>query len=272
MRLYYYRDPVGNVGDDLNLWLWPELLPDIFDYDDGRLFLGIGTLINHRVPSCPPKVVFGAGVGYGRPPALDATWTVHALRGPLSASALGVDASLGISDPGLLIRRLRWPDETKRHRISFIPHHTSAKRGDWETGCRLAGVHYIDPRWSVPRVVRDIKRSEVVVSEAMHGAILADALRVPWVAARFHEGVDTFKWCDWCASVGVEYRPVSPRSLIDRAPGWRAKIRRRLAPYTVAERLEAMVRSAEPELSTDGALARAEDRLMEGLEALRRTL
>ena len=36
MKLYYYKAPLGNFGDDLNPWLWPRLLPDIFD-DDGRV-------------------------------------------------------------------------------------------------------------------------------------------------------------------------------------------------------------------------------------------
>ena len=62
MKLYYYRDPVGNFGDDLNPWIWTTLLPDFLDDDDTDLFLGIGTVINSAVPSAPRKLVFGAGL------------------------------------------------------------------------------------------------------------------------------------------------------------------------------------------------------------------
>ncbi len=38
MKLWYPAAPIGNFGDDLNLWLWPRLLPDQLD-DDGRTLL-----------------------------------------------------------------------------------------------------------------------------------------------------------------------------------------------------------------------------------------
>ena len=46
MKLYYYRATQGNFGDDLNSWLWEELVPGRWsDEDDGELFCGIGTII-----------------------------------------------------------------------------------------------------------------------------------------------------------------------------------------------------------------------------------
>jgi len=72
--LYYHQDPQRNFGDDLNPWLWQRLLPGQFSgtvahdprargvvADDEVLFVGIGTLINTRVPTGPRKVVFGSG-------------------------------------------------------------------------------------------------------------------------------------------------------------------------------------------------------------------
>lgn len=63
MNLYYYQDSVGNFGDDLNVWLWPKLLPGLFDQDDGLLFVGIGSFLRYKVPVSPFKIVFGSGVG-----------------------------------------------------------------------------------------------------------------------------------------------------------------------------------------------------------------
>lgn len=55
MKLYYYESKLGNFGDDLNKWLWDELLPDYFDNDESVRFSGIGTIItdtmqyNHHI-------------------------------------------------------------------------------------------------------------------------------------------------------------------------------------------------------------------------------
>jgi len=40
----------------------------------------------------------------------------------------------------------------------------------------------------------------------MHGAIVADAFRVPWKATRQVSNFNDFKWSDWTQSVGVEAR------------------------------------------------------------------
>lgn len=63
MDLFFYQDPLGNFGDDLNPYLWRQLLPELWDPQDGILFVGIGTLLNQHLPPFVPKVIFGAGVG-----------------------------------------------------------------------------------------------------------------------------------------------------------------------------------------------------------------
>jgi succinoglycan biosynthesis protein ExoV len=39
----------------------------------------------------------------------------------------------------------------------------------------------------------------------MHGAIIADSVRVPWVPVKFHVH-EPFKWSDWCESVELRYQ------------------------------------------------------------------
>ena len=65
MQLYYFKDRHGNFGDDLNPWLWGQLLPEVLRGPSDELFVGIGTLLNHRLPAAPIKHVFGSGHGYG---------------------------------------------------------------------------------------------------------------------------------------------------------------------------------------------------------------
>ena len=46
MKLAYFRDPKRNFGDDLNPWLWDQLLPGLIDdVDDDRFLIGMGTIL-----------------------------------------------------------------------------------------------------------------------------------------------------------------------------------------------------------------------------------
>jgi succinoglycan biosynthesis protein ExoV len=210
MRLVYFRgeDGVTNFGDELNRYLWPHFLSGGFDHDDGTHFVGIGTLLNDRLPPAARTIVFGAGVGYYGPPRRDETWDIYCVRGPLSARALGLDPDSAVTDPAALIARIerhagasgtRWPR-------AFMPHWQS-EPDQWQRVCAVAGIAFIDPRWPPRRVLDALHRTDLLVTEAMHGAIVADALRIPWIPVRTRQNIKQFKWDDWCQSVGLEYRP-----------------------------------------------------------------
>src|ERR1700712_2313875 len=122
MKLYYFEDPLGNFGDDLNPWLWQRLMPSIFDDDERELLVGIGTLLNHRLPREPLKHVFGSGLGYGNTPVIDATFQFHAVRGFDTARALGLAADTVITDAAVLVRAVELPkSEQPRITVGFIP-------------------------------------------------------------------------------------------------------------------------------------------------------
>jgi succinoglycan biosynthesis protein ExoV len=216
MDLFYYQDPLGNFGDDLNPYLWRQLLPELWDPQDGILFVGIGTLLNHRLSRVVPlakrdvvlKVIFGAGVGYGEVPEVDPSWWVYAVRGPLSAQALGLEESLAITDAAILLTLLDLPQVQPHIPVAFMPHHKTARGFDWATACRQAGIHYLDPATGVEQNLQDIRSSKLVVAEAMHAAIVADAFRVPWIPLKLFGYILDFKWQDWCQSMGLAYAPV----------------------------------------------------------------
>jgi succinoglycan biosynthesis protein ExoV len=101
MQLYYFKDRRGNFGDDLNPWLWRQLLPEVLQGSPDELFVGIGTLLNHRLPAAPLKHVFGSGHGYGRKPVIDSQWQFHAVRGFETARALGLPKETVITDAAI---------------------------------------------------------------------------------------------------------------------------------------------------------------------------
>jgi succinoglycan biosynthesis protein ExoV len=218
MKLYYREVPRGNFGDDLNPWLWARLLPGFLDEDDNILFVGIGSILNDRIPDRPYKVVFGSGVGYGKLPLISKQkWKIYCVRGPLSAERLGLPAAIGIGDAAVLVRSLQMPKFDKVHKISYMPHQTSAALGNWEGICDEIGIHFIHPGKGVEAVMADILSSELLITEAMHGAIVADGFRVPWIPVRAYYQIPRFKWLDWCASIGLEYKPINLPCLLDPA-------------------------------------------------------
>lgn len=240
MKLHYFKDPAGNFGDDLNPWLWRRLLPDLLDADESELFVGIGTLLNHRLPPQPRKHIFGSGYGYGRAPSVDASWIVHAVRGYETARQLGLSRQHVITDAAVLIALVDKPRAAASDQaVGYMPHAHSNVLYDWAAVCQDAGLHFIDARWPVERVLYEVSRCRKLVAEAMHGAICADAMRVPWVPAVAYDYISGAKWQDWLSTQALPYDPVAIASLYDaeRHDGrWsRAKsaIKRRLMAWGV---------------------------------------
>ena len=215
--LHYCK--TNNFGDDLNLWLWSRMAPEFLNSRDDRLFLGIGTILSSKVPTGLPKFVFGSGWAGERKFKIDSSWNLFGVRGPLTASGLGLEKKMVVSDPGLLVRKYFDSGRMKRRGIGWMPHHRSANAVDWGTVCLRYGIRFIDPRESVDKVLQEISSCELVVSEAMHGAIISDALRVPWIPVRMYSHINEFKWKDWCASLGLTYLPLRlPPLFQDRPP------------------------------------------------------
>ncbi len=212
--LYYCKTPHGNFGDDLNPWLWNRLAPEVCNEQDARLFVGIGTILSHDMPRAPLKVVFGTGYCGDRPKlTTDRRWKIACVRGPLTASCLSLDTSMAIVDPAILVRRFAAEfSRPKTYRVSFMPHLQSLPYADWPALCMKIGWHCIDPTSGVDKVLQELSATELLVTEAMHGAIVADALRVPWIPVRIYGKFCIFKWQDWSQSVRVplEIKDVPP--------------------------------------------------------------
>ncbi len=274
MKLHFYRSPNGerNFGDELGPWLWRRLLPDAFDDDDRELFVGIGTLLNSKLPPARRTIVFGAGYGYGELPKIDATWSIYCVRGPLTAQLLNLPASLAMTDPGSLVGAIGEPAEPRQttHEFAYMPHWSFAC-DDWRYVCEQIGFKYIDPRADVDAVLDQIRCTRVLVAEAMHGAIVADALRVPWVPVWNDPAIYQFKWRDWCASVGLEYSPHRVVSAWQGSPSANlvGRLRHGARLAAAAARLSFVARTARRMLSDPGVFERRTLALHGALERLR---
>ena len=206
MQLQYFRGNKPNFGDELNTWLWPKLLPGLLDDDSSVLFLGIGSILGDQYDVKAKKVVFGTGFvpSYNNVPNVHTgDWDIFFVRGPRTARELGIPEELGIGDSALLIRAVDLIRPKEASDIGFMPHWESLPRGNWEKSCVLAGTRLIDPTKPVNEVLGDLLGCKLLVTEAMHGAIVADALRVPWVPVLPLDGVHRQKWFDWAEALGI---------------------------------------------------------------------
>ena len=261
MKLYVWRPalgadgrPVTNFGDELNRVLWPRLLgDDVFDDDADVLFLGIGSLLGWpKGTDETTRLVFGTGAMSADAAAREprtANWHVFGVRGPLTAQAYGFDEALTIADPGILATRIHTPADLTDG-VGYMPHLDQAVR--WSTELRATcadlGLRYIDPRDEVDTVMTQIGRLDRLVTEAMHGAIVADALRVPWVPVYSGLRPHRFKWTDWCHSMELEYRPVRVPDLAGWADrrGLRSQSLRRASTALFADRLRRVAGRGAP--------------------------
>lgn len=262
MKLFYFRSPSGlrNFGDDLNPWLWGRLIPRFLDDDENTLFVGIGTILNNRLPKARRTVVMGSGVGYGSGlPTIDDSWKIYCLRGPLSAQSLGVSQDLAVADPAILVRKLFHVTTRKEFSFAYMPHAASSIVGKitWNSICQELGILFIDPCWPIDEVLSSIGKSEILITEAMHGAIAADALRVPWIPVNSNT-ILRFKWLDWCMSIGVEYKP--KKRVINLYDGFKSepdlfsKTRKWIKRKYVMTQLNDLLKNGRPTLSNESCL------------------
>ena len=295
MLLYRWRGEARNFGDELNTLLWPRLLPDLLDDNPDALLLGIGSVLDARHDNAVTKVVAGAGYGgYAQPATLDASWVIHWVRGPRTARRLRLSPACGLGDPAMLLplAGLGGADDGRRtdgRCVGFMPHFESLAHGAWAEAATLAGVELIDPRGDPIAILAAIANCRVLVSEAMHGVIVADALRVPWVALLPLAPIHRPKWQDWaevlelrikfqpgCASSLTEWLHASRLSARHRGrrvlqltePWLRGVARRRFVAQAARALCDAA--AAPPQLSSSTALDRSRSRMLERLEALRR--
>lgn len=218
LAIYYHSDFSKkhgqlNFGDDINPYILGRFLPKELLNSEKICVVGIGTLLNdgllNEITKYDKAMVFCSGVGYGKHSRLvgNSKLVYAGVRGPRSAKALNLEEGLAKTDAAILLYDKKTKCK-KLHGITFIPHINT----DWSSGnilrriCEELNINYIAPNSQLDEFVQSINASSLVITEAMHGAIVADTLRVPWLPIKIHNALG-FKWQDWTSSMELNYTP-----------------------------------------------------------------
>ncbi|MFT3934320.1 MAG: hypothetical protein QM726_11930 [Chitinophagaceae bacterium] len=279
-----------NFGDDLNVWLWPQIFNKEMPNANDIFFLGIGTILAGGSKELQKmdgykKVVFGSGVRPSESYKIykpDALTDIVFLRGPLSSQFLNNQYDY-ITDAAYAIRQLpdfeKIKNTEKKYDVSLMPYFLSTDYFNWEKICEELGFHYISPlsEKGVDFTLSEIAASKYLISEAMHGAIAADILRVPWhrfvLTTPHTEGamVSEFKWADWLQSVQLNNLEVSfiPFYMKSRVHLWVKALTGNIVsteflykPFVKKKIIETLSQVKNYHLSKDNVITKVDDMIL----------
>ena len=207
MIIEYCRTKTCNFGDDLNPWLWPRLLgEELLSRDDGIYLVGIGTLLTAKrlevqLKDAKEVVIFSSGTWNDSAPALPENCKVYGVRGPRTAKRLGLSEDKVIGDGAYLLRKVKLPDVKQTTDTGFMPHHRSEQYIDWQSICDQLDIKFISAQQPVDDCLAQLRSCRKIITEAMHGAIVADAMRIPWTPVKFSPLFREDKWHDFSESM-----------------------------------------------------------------------
>lgn len=281
MAIFYYKDFVeefgsSNFGDDINPFLISRLFSPSILESENLCLVGIGTLLNDKnvsaISDFKKKVVFSTGVGYGDISAVfDDSWEFVCVRGPYSSKKLHLTEDKAIADGAILLSDFYSviPESKRDSSAILVPH----IKTHWSSGnvlhrvCEAIGLKYLPPDIPYECFIKEVSKSKVVITEAMHGAILADTMRVPWIPVVFHEHL-SFKWLDWFSSMGLDYSVnyVVPKLWNPRTDSFRSVLKR---PYQATKevffkkKLNKIIKNVDPILSSESVISDRKSKLYE---------
>lgn len=195
----YWHIGRPNFGDDINPDFFGRLAKSDFRFainQNQPHFLGIGSILERATSK---SIVVGSG--FLRPPQeiLTVPLEIVCVRGELSSAVFPKTFDIPVGDPMVLIDRFVAP-VPKRRRLALIPHTTNVVRAREIAG---TSVDVIDPTIDPWAVIEEIAASEAVMSQSLHGLVVADALGIPniWIEPTSSMAGGNFKFDDYFSTL-----------------------------------------------------------------------
>jgi len=201
MLTHYLSWHAKNFGDRLNDHIFEGLTPLAFrmpalkNLPQGTA-LGLGTLLNHKVLS--KCTVLGTGTDGKHIPAIDLDYSF--VRGRLTAERLQLPSEYAVGDTAFGLRSyFESLADTQIHDVGVIPHYRNLAVIDDDRVIRVD--------MPCDQFIKRVSQCKIILTEAMHGAILSECLRIPWApvsidATRYP--VPRFKWDDFTSVLDIQ--------------------------------------------------------------------
>lgn len=202
----------NNWGDDINF----TFLNGIFD---AELYLNnsgsseenyclIGSILNNRYVN-KNTVVWGSGIQDANIKLTNKPKKVLAVRGPLTRKYLldqGIKCPEIYGDPSVLLPYFYKPNVTKKYKIGLIPHWESLDSPVVKEICKDKSIHLIKMKgynhWT--DIINEILSCEYIVSESLHGLIVAESYDIPNLWCNITLNKYDVKFHDFFQSIGVD--------------------------------------------------------------------
>ena len=283
-RLVHYKATSGNVGDDFSDWLFSRYLGERLAAEGDTLLFGVGSILDRGFDKAfddgaiRRRFVFGSGARSARsvPDVAAPGWTVYCVRGALSASAIG-QPEKALADPAILAPRLLPAAGTPAGPVGIVPYFT-ASHGIWGKVAEKFGWKLVSPHLGVEEFIAALTQCSRVFCESMHGAIFADAYRIPWrpvsgTGISSEGATHAFKWTDWCSGMGVAFDSIKIRPIGDPAPGNALQaLKQRAKAELLMRSFGTALKEDRFTLSGDAVLTRQQERLLALMEQMRQDL
>jgi pyruvyltransferase len=223
-----------NLGDYLAMPIYDYML-EINNLDRNKKVkktihlytIGSILLIGHQ-----DATIWGSGILMGEPEGF--IWNrnkyrkldVRCVRGPLTKKRLeenGIDvSSCKFGDPGVLMPLIYQPKVIKENEYGVILHMSSADSMRHEAEYEKHGAHMIDILTDdYKKTIDEICKCKLVISNSLHGIILAESYGIPAILLRKFE-FDDFKYKDYYLSTGRSFESIACADSIDEALSMRA--------------------------------------------------
>lgn len=220
LKVYWWKTKDG--GDNLGDAVTSVLLSDLFGIEhrqapfDAADLLGAGSTLgwiwsrpsaDSRGPE-PKLSVVGAGFMNPNIRVRKVSFLqIHSVRGYLSKALLDEndDPDISLGDPGLLSSLLYSRKSLPSFKFGIVPHIAAVERPDFINRFKdLPSHRIIDFRTNnLQRVMEEMESCELIVSQSLHGLIIADSLGLPtvWIDhGSLHPG-GHFKFYDYFSSI-----------------------------------------------------------------------
>jgi pyruvyltransferase len=213
-----YHVKKNNWGDDINLFFFESItdkklifipfeqtLLKVKRYSLIGSIIGYGNLNN--------LIICGSGIKNPKVRLIGKPRKVLSVRGPRSREILlanNIDCPANYGDPALLLPVFYHPSVSKKFKYGFVPNEAT-NEADVLTCIKNMGIaegeyliiHMTEyHEWT--DIIDDILSCDNIVSESLHGIIVAETYKIPscWVEFTRHADYWPFKYLDFYESIG----------------------------------------------------------------------